>query len=67
MKEATHTRKGKIIIALDTGAVEDHKSVNAAKKASHKLQPAGLGRGLVRRTPSNEADRRKRYQGAQRR
>ena len=40
MKEATHTRKGKIIIALDTGAVEDHKSVNAAKKASHKLQPA---------------------------
>ncbi len=52
VKEAMYTRKGKTIISLSTGVVEDFKSVNKAKKASHGIQKdldGMLGRGSVRR------------------
>ncbi len=38
MREVTHTRKGKQIINLSTGVVEDFPSINQAKYRSRKLQ-----------------------------
>ena len=52
MKQTTHTRKGKQIIDLTTGVVEDFKSVNQAKYRSRAIQMAAdnaLGRGTVRK------------------
>ncbi len=40
MKQTTHTRKGKQIIDLTTGVVEDFKSVNQAKYRSRAIQMA---------------------------
>ncbi len=54
MKEITHTRRGKQIIDLSTGVVEDHKYVNQAKRRSRALQSEGstvrrIGRKLSER------------------
>ena len=53
MKEVTHTRRGKQIIDLTTGVVEDFKTINQAKKRSKAVQMAAnktnaLGRGTLR-------------------
>lgn len=53
MKQAEYTRKGSTIITLATGHVENHKSINKAKKASRKLQPR-LGDGTVRMIPHKQ-------------
>ena len=60
MKQATHTRRGHQIIDLATGVVEDHKSVNLAKKRSRALQTLGkdaLGLGTVRKLPRKFKER----------
>ncbi len=52
MKTKTkYIRKGQTIEDLETGKHTDHKTINAAKRASHKLQEAAgghLGSGVVR-------------------
>lgn len=51
MKEATHMRRGKVIIDLATGEAKDHSSVNKAKRASRQMQMSAdgrLGAGTVR-------------------
>jgi len=56
--ECTHERRDNRIREVATGAVVTHKSINAAKRASRKIQygaatgkagAALLGLGLVRR------------------
>ena len=49
MKEATHQRKGKTISPLDGGESTTFKTMNAAKRASRKLQldaDGASGRGI---------------------
>jgi hypothetical protein len=51
MKQATHLRKGKNITNLGTKKVDTYKTINQAKKASHRIQmdaDKALGRGSVR-------------------
>lgn len=45
-QKAKYMRRGHIIIDLDTGRDKQHKSINAAKRESRKLQPR-LGDGTV--------------------
>ena len=59
-REVTHTRKGKQIIDLNTGVVEDHKYVNEAKRRSRALRAAGSN---VRRLPRKDNDRAKTFDG----
>jgi len=58
MKEVTHTRRGKQIIDLSTGVVEDHLSLNQAKKRSTAVQKAG---GILRKIPRKDKDREKSF------
>lgn len=51
--ETRYTRKGKIIIDIVTGKAKDHKSVNEAKRESHRIQmdeDKGLGHGVLQLT-----------------
>lgn len=51
--ETRYTRKGKIIIDTVTGEAKEHKTVNAAKRASREIQmeeDKGLGRGVLQLT-----------------
>lgn len=51
MKDIKFERKGNQIKNLETGEVTKHKSINLAKKASHKLQKdtdGTIGRGCLR-------------------
>lgn len=56
MKEVTHTRRGKQIIDLATGVVQDFKFINEAKRASRVIQSTG---GTLRRLQRKLADRLK--------
>jgi len=62
MKEATHTRRGKVIVDLGSGAVSAFKSINQAKSASHEIQKDSdnaLGRGTVRLLARKQSERAK--------
>jgi hypothetical protein len=62
MKKASWSRKGKTVINLVTGVVEEFKTINQAKKRSHQIQMEvdnGLGRGTVRRLSRNYSARLK--------
>ena len=51
MIECKYERKGKNITTLETGVTDTHKTINAAKRESRRLQMAidnGLGRGVLR-------------------
>ena len=51
--ETRYTRKGKVIIDTVTGEGKDHKTINAAKRASREIQmneDHGLGRGILQLT-----------------
>ena len=64
MKEVTHTRRGKQVIDLTTGVVEDFKTINAAKgrsKAIQKSADGALGRGTLRCIARSDADRIKAF------
>lgn len=64
MKKVTHTRKGKQVIDLGTGEVEDHKTINAAKKRSKAIQlsaDGALGRGTLRLIPRKLTERVKAF------
>ncbi len=71
MKKPDYTRKGKQIINLDTGVVEDFRTMNLAKKRSRQIQMDAdkgcLGRGTVRRMPRKVRDRHKQGQMLSRR
>ena len=54
MKQPTHTRRGKQIIDLITGVVEDFKYVNEAKRRSRALKAEG---NILRRIPRKFKDR----------
>jgi len=53
MKAAEYMRRGRQLTNLSSGVIEDFKSINAAKRASHGLQHdidgGSLGRGTVRK------------------
>ncbi len=52
MKLFTYERKGNTIRTVEFDRTETFKSINQAKKASHKIQmetDGGLGRGSLRR------------------
>ena len=62
MKQAQYTRKGKQLINLTSGVVENFKRVNQAKRASRGIQmdaDMALGRGTVRRLPRTQKERNK--------
>ena len=54
MKKPTHTRKGKMIIDLATGVVEEFKYVNEAKRRSTLLRKSG---SVVRRLSRKLSER----------
>lgn len=45
-KEPTYIRKGKTILEVATGKVEDFKTIGEAKRRSLKLQLGNGGRGM---------------------
>lgn len=56
MKTPTHSRRGKQIIDLETGVVEDFKYVNEAKRRSRALKAEG---SIVRRLTRKFSERSK--------
>lgn len=57
MKDLTHIRKGKVITEVNTNIAKDYKTVNKAKRASHKIQmdqDGGLGRGSVQKSTKHQ-------------
>lgn len=62
MKQAEYTRKGKQLINLTSGVVENFKRVNQAKRASRGIQmdaDRALGRGTVRCLSRTQSERNK--------
>lgn len=46
-KETKYVRRDRRILNNETGEVKQYESINAAKRASRKLQGDDLGSGLV--------------------
>lgn len=66
MKPATHVRKGREIRSAVPGDSKMHSSINAAKKASRKIQMTqdkALGRGSVKMIPYVPKKRKRRKAG----